>query len=306
MPRGAGRASVVAKPCCKSSSGPRATLPHRDHRRRGDQRVAGRSALTYRAGRIEARPVSKRSRKAGSKPQSDGVRANADAKPEASTMSAAIVGYGGRPMLHRGDAPAIRLQNQSASRACAPWVRSGRGCNRAARRATRKQPVRGLSPEMPHSADGMRPLTQVTAEPTEDQPRGDAGRSARTRPAGPPLEVPRVAVDRERAVGIRRAHGELHRGRLAGDDRPLRAQACHRRRVDAAAPLGIEHLAARGRRALARRMMAAPSGMPATDRDRHPAVNRVACARASEESSKRATSAERRVVRIRCARAATS
>ncbi len=42
----------------------------------------------------------------------------------------------------------------------------------------------------------------------------------RSRPAGPGIEVPRIAPDRERLVRIRQADGELHRRGLAHDHRP--------------------------------------------------------------------------------------
>ena len=118
----------------------------------------------------------------------------------------------------------------------------------------RNEAIRGLEPgDATQRRRNAHAPASVSTESSEDQTRGNAGSGARTRTAGPPLEVPWVAVDRKRAVGIGRAHGELHRGGLPGDDRTLRAQAGDHRRVDAASPLRIEHLAARGGRTFARR-----------------------------------------------------
>ena len=89
--------------------------------------------------------------------------------------------------------------------------------------------------------------------PVEEEARGDAVAGARARPARPRRGVPRVARDRERLVEVRHADRELHRRDLAGDHRAGGLEARHHRAVLAGTPIGIEHEAVGGGRAVRHR-----------------------------------------------------
>ena len=94
---------------------------------------------------------------------------------------------------------------------------------------------------------------RVGAEAAVEETGRGAAPGSRARPPRPPVVVPRVAVDRERAGGVGRAHRELHRRGLAHDDGAVVAQTRDDRRVAALLPFGIEDAALGGGRPFAGR-----------------------------------------------------